>query len=472
MWEQRARQLKYPPFEAPFGQSSGTAGLPIFRQMTSHSGKGVAADRFQAVLESIPGLVVYLDLVQPDNPNESLPLYISPQIETLLGYDLAAWLNEDELWLDVLHPDDRDRCAAADAEARANLSELYAEYRMIHKDGHVVWVSEHAAVGRDEATGLLYWQGVMVDISERKNAENALTASERQYRSVFDAATIGLLTLELDGRVRDANPAAEHALGHRPGMLAGATLWDDLMPASAAAVVAGRSDRCELEQPLRRRDGTLRWFRLVLVLVRDDAGDAHHLTVMLEDIDARKRTEAELIHRSNHDTLTSLPTRAYFLERLRDARERSALAGTGLGVIFIDLDNFKQVNDTAGHHAGDELLSAIAARLGAAVRPNDVVARFGGDEFVVLADNIVDTRDAVQLAWRLTSALRPAFTIGGNELSVSASFGVCYSRDRDESPEDVVRKADAAMYTAKQRGRNRVAVFGDAAGIDAVASGS
>jgi len=90
----------------------------------------------------------------------------------------------------------------------------------------------------------------------------------------------------------------------------------------------------------------------------------------------------------------------------------------------------------------------------------------------VLADNIADARDAVQLAWRLTSALRPAFTIGGSELSVSASFGVCYSRDRDESPEDVVRKADSAMYTAKQRGRNRVAVFGDAAGIDAVASGS
>src|SRR4029078_852456 len=87
--------------------------------MTSHPGEGVAADRFQAVLESIPGLVVYLDLVQPDNPNESLPLYISPEIENLLGYELAAWLNEDELWLDVLHPDDRDRCAAARAEASA-----------------------------------------------------------------------------------------------------------------------------------------------------------------------------------------------------------------------------------------------------------------------------------------------------------------------------------------------------------------
>ncbi|HEY1513387.1 MAG TPA: diguanylate cyclase, partial [Gaiellaceae bacterium] len=428
------------------------------------------ADRFQSLLETIPGIVVYLDLVQPDNPSESLPLYISPQIEDLLGYDLAAWLNEDELWLEVLHPDDRDRCAAADAEARANLTELYGEYRMIHKDGHIVWVSEHAAVGRDEATGLLYWQGVMIDISERKRAENALAASERQYRAVFEAATIGLLTLELDGRVRDANPAAEHALGYAHRALAGEPLWDDLMPPSAAAVVDGRSDRCELEQPLRRRDGTLRWFRLVLVLVRDDAGESHHLTVMLEDIDARKRTEAELIHKSNHDTLTSLPTRAYFLERLRDARERSGLTGAGLGVVFIDLDNFKHVNDSAGHHAGDELLSAIAGRLGAAVRPNDVVARFGGDEFVVLASEIADGRDVVQLAWRLAAALRAPFTINGVALAVSASFGVCYSRDRDESPEDVVRKADAAMYTAKQRGRNRVVVFGETEGADAVAS--
>ena len=106
------------------------------------------------------------------------------------------------------------------------------------------------------------------------------------------------------------------------------------------------------------------------------------------------------------------------------------------------------------------------------MRPNDVVARFGGDEFVVLADNIADPRDAVQLAWRLASALRAPFTISGAELAVSASFGVCYSRDRDEGPEDLVRKADAAMYTAKQRGRNRVAVFGETADAAVGASGS
>jgi len=242
------------------------------------------------------------------------------------------------------------------------------------------------------------------------------------------------------------------------------------MPAMSAALADGHSDRCELEQPLRRRDGTLRWFRLVMVLVRDTTGRPDHLTVMLEDIDSRKRTEAELIHRSNHDTLTSLPTRAYFLERLRDARERPTLAEAGVGVVFIDLDNFKQVNDSAGHHAGDELLAAIAARLNGAVRPNDVVARFGGDEFVVLAHDVADVHDAVQLAWRLAGALRASFTIGGAALTVSASFGVCYSRDRDDDPEDLVRKADAAMYTAKQRGRNRVAVFGESAEADAVSA--
>jgi diguanylate cyclase (GGDEF)-like protein/PAS domain S-box-containing protein len=414
------------------------------------------------VLESIPGIVVYLDLVQPDNPGESIPLYISPQIEQLLGYEHSAWMNEDELWLDVLHPEDRERMTELDASARANLTSFYAEYRMIARDGHTVWVSEHAAVGRDDATGKLYWQGVMVDITPRKRAEDALSASERQYRSVFDAATMGLLTVDLDGRVRDANYAAERSLGYGIGDLAGVALWHDVEPASMAALAEGRNERCELEQPLRRKDGSPRWFRLVMVLVRDEIGRPDHVTAMLEDIDARKRTEAELLHRSIHDPLTSLPTRAHFLERLRDSRQRAALADSGVGVVFVDIDDFKQVNDTLGHHVGDELLTAIAGRLSGTLRPTDLVARFGGDEFVVLAEDIHETRDVTQLAWRLASAFRTPFAVGGTTIGVTASFGVSYSRDRDEGDEDIVRKADAAMYMAKQRGSNRVSVFGEA----------
>src|SRR5262249_14903694 len=163
-----------------------------------------------------------------------------------------------------------------------------------------------------------------------------------------EAATIGLMTLELDGRVREANHAAERALGYPAGALATTALWDEL-PSTAAALADGLNDRCELEHPLRRRDATLRWFRPVLVLVRDDTGQPDHLTMMLEDIDARKRAEAELIHRSNHDALTSLPRREYFVERLADALAQASHTNSGVGVVFVDVDNFKHVNDSAGH---------------------------------------------------------------------------------------------------------------------------
>ena len=156
--------------------------------------------RFKNLVENIPGLVVYLDVVPPEGPESSLPVYIGPQVEQLLGYPREAWLTEDELWLDVLHPDDRERMVAADIAARSALAPHFAEYRMIARDGRVVWVSEKAAVVKDELTGTVYWQGVMVDITERKNAEEALAASERQYRSVFDAATIGLLTRRSRGQ--------------------------------------------------------------------------------------------------------------------------------------------------------------------------------------------------------------------------------------------------------------------------------
>jgi diguanylate cyclase (GGDEF)-like protein len=206
-----------------------------------------------------------------------------------------------------------------------------------------------------------------------------------------------------------------------------------------------------------------------MALVRDGSGRPEHVTAMVEDIDARKQVEVALVHRTIHDSLTALPNREHFLERLAETRRHPLGFGLGVGVVFLDLDGFKEVNDSFGHAAGDDLLVAIARRLRATVRPADLLARFGGDEFLVLFDGVGGARDVAQLAWRLATCLRKPFEVAGCSVSVTASFGVAFSCDPNETDEEIVRKADAAMYAAKQRGRNRVAVFGEPESHGAVA---
>ena len=178
-------------------------------------------ERFRTIVEHIPMVVTYLDLVDVDAPLHSTPVYISPQIEELLGFDRAAWLDDQEIWLQVLHPDDADRMRAADVRARETLGTLTAEYRMIARDGRIVWVSEHATVVTDVAGGVTYWQGVMVDITARKLAQEALEESERRFRSIFEAAAIGVMTLAVDGRIEEANPTLERVGGYAAGELDG-----------------------------------------------------------------------------------------------------------------------------------------------------------------------------------------------------------------------------------------------------------
>jgi diguanylate cyclase (GGDEF)-like protein len=180
---------------------------------------------------------------------------------------------------------------------------------------------------------------------------------------------------------------------------------------------------------------------------------------VLADAIERARAEEEIRHQALHDPLTGLPNRALFVDRLDLALAHGARRGSTVAVLFIDLDHFKLVNDSLGHSTGDELLRMIGARLDESIRPGDTVARFGGDEFVVICDDLDCVEDAVDVAQRLARALERPFGLGGAEHHVRASIGVATSGGVDRAADDLIREADAAMYGAKEGGRDRCEVF-------------
>ena len=204
--------------------------------------------------------------------------------------------------------------------------------------------------------------------------------------------------------------------------------------------------------------------------MRDHAGRATRIAGSINDITARKRVEAQLLHDALHDTLTDLPNRALFLDRLKQALRRTDRDAEGsFAVLVLDLDRFKNVNDSLGHSVGDELLVAIGRRLASAVRPGDTVARLGGDEFALLLDRVSTAADAAVVSARIGEVLDRRSILAGQEVVVSASIGIALSSTGYHRPEEMLRDADIAMYRAKAAGRDRYEIFDHAMHRHAVA---
>jgi diguanylate cyclase (GGDEF)-like protein/PAS domain S-box-containing protein len=287
--------------------------------------------------------------------------------------------------------------------------------------------------------------------------------SEQRFRSLVQNASDVISIVEDDGTIRYLSPSVERVFGYLPDELIGRNVAELAHPEDLPRIRPQLEDpsaaeRRSTEMRGRRRDGS--WLSceiLVKNLSHDPSIRGWVLTC--RDITERKALEEQLAHQAFHDSLTGLANRALFGDRVEHALMRSRRSTARLAVLFIDLDKFKNVNDTLGHRAGDELLESVAERLRSALRAPDTAARLGGDEFAVLLEDI-DEAAACEIAGRLLRVLEVPFTVQGVEVLVGASIGISMGGSADVVGE-LLRKADTAMYAAKERGRGRYELFGD-----------
>ncbi len=417
-------------------------------------------ERLRYLVEGVPA-IVYTAEAGP----EATWTYVSPQIEPILGFTPAEWMSDPTLWWRRLHPDDRQRTLANEQESLEDDKTIASEYRMIHRDGHIVWLRDEAVVVQGHEAPP-YFQGVLVDVTDRKRVEEALGSSEKRFRTIFDSAPIGVNLVDLETRVIESNRVLEEMLGYGAGDLKGLTMRDLTHPEDQALshkmfreLLSGERDDYRLEKRYLRKDGTILQAHLSVALLRDDKGAPEFVVGMIEDITARKELEKQLRHQAFHDPLTDAANRALLEDRIEQALARIDRKSETAAVLLVDLDNFKAVNDSFGHAGGDQLLVEVASRLRASLRPADTVARLGGDEFAVLLTDVDGKRGAIMAAERILSALGEPVELLGDTTSISVSVGIAMSMTGHQSPTELLRNADVAMYMAKGAGKGRYEMF-------------
>jgi diguanylate cyclase (GGDEF)-like protein/PAS domain S-box-containing protein len=427
--------------------------------------------RYRSLVEQIPA-VTYVDAAFTGEP-----IYTSPQLETLFGVPVSEWLDGEDGWSRRVHPDDRQLAVSIHGEAVRTGRPCQHEYRLIDVSGNARWVRDEAHTTTD-ADGAPVVHGVIYDITDRKLAEQRYREAEVRFRTLVEQLPLAIYIDALDeaGTSIYNSPQNAEITGYsheqwvtEPDLFARIVHPDDrgrVLGGFDAARVGGLPFSADYR--IVRPDGSHVWVHDESVIVRDDAGTPLYRQGYLLEITGLKQAEERLSHLAYHDPLTNLPNRAMFHEHLDVALARAERSGQGVAVLFVDLDDFKLVNDSFGHGAGDELLCEVARRLRLATRTSDVVARQGGDEFLILVADLdvgsdqeeMDIGEVSRLvAEQLREALAAPFQVADTEIYCSGSVGISmYPLDASDA-ESLLKHADIAMYRAKDSGRDAAQVY-------------
>ena len=423
-----------------------------------------AEQRYRTLIEQGPAVVYIQEIGSPDSA-----IYMSPQIETLTGYSPEECKDPALRW-GMVYPEDREWLQAEDERTGEPGKVFTTEYRVVHRDGGTKWVRNESVLIEDEMSGTRYWQGFMLDITERKAFEEALERLSRRHEMVLKSAGQGIFGLDLRGEVTFVNPAASDMTGWSIEDLLDRPMHNLLHHTKPDGTPYTREE-CPIYAALEdgithsrddevfwRKDGTRFPVEYISSPIFED-GEIVGAVVTFRDITERKALEQQLQHQAFHDPLSGLPNRALFMDRLERAITRANRRGTKIAVLFVDLDNFKVINDSLGHEVGDLLLVAVAERLKTCLRPEDTAARLGGDEFTILVEDIAKVGEVVRIAERIAEILRPPFALEEQQVFATVSTGIALNSTAQEQPADLLRHADLAMYRAKLRGKARYEVF-------------
>jgi len=398
-------------------------------------------------------------------------VFVSESIQRVLGLSIEEFLTRSVR--DRMHPDDREQYLRDGAYLRSTPgASIRAEMRIEVADGDWRWLDARAVnlLDHPDVRGLIT---SVQDITERKAVLDQLRGSEERFRTLADSAPLGVFRIRADGSFDYLNRSAldileippEWLLGlGRDGILAGdwapeAPQVRDRLIELYGSILDGVERISDVRyQPV---SGGERWLDFRMRPLTGSEGTSDGVIGTIEDVTEARMASARLVYQATHDPLTGLPNRRLLLETLGTAMDRADEEARLLAVLFCDLDLFKVVNDSLGHDVGDQLLPAVAGRFSAMLSDHQTLARFGGDEFVVICDGLTTADDAELLAHRLVEALREPIAVGEHRIKVATSIGVALRRLDHDRPDALIRDADLAMYRAKETGRNRVAVFDD-----------